>query len=234
MTETIISGGTQIRIVRSDRRKSVLLRVGKDGMAEILCPARFPMKELQRIADENSAKLSEFLARYNEREEVRRSFTLDYGSEVWFLGKKVVITAKEGNTVGYDDEKFYMPPGLSRERIKSAVIQIYKLAAKNEITPRVAKFAELMKLSPMSVKINAAKSHWASCSARNTLNFSYYLVMAESGAIDYVVIHELCHMIEFNHSPRFWKLVGSYCPDYLAKKEYLKNLWHQGGEPPLP
>ena len=77
----------------------------------------------------------------------------------------------------------------------------------------------------MSVKINSAKSHWASCSAHDTLNFSWYLAMAEPGAIDYVVVHELCHMKEFNHSPRFWQSVAEYCPDYEAKKRYLKELW---------
>ena len=226
-SESLVSRGIMIRIARSARRKTVLLRVGKDGVPEILSPVGVPVRELQRIADENSAKLCEFLENYREREAAKAEFTPDYGSRLRFLGRTVVVTAREGNTVGYDAENFYIPPGLPPERIRAAVVQIYKLAARNEITPRVVRFAAVMRLSPMSVKINEARSHWASCSARDTLNFAWFLIMAAPEAIDYVVIHELCHMIEFNHSERFWKIVGEYCPDYASKKEYLKELWQE-------
>ncbi|MGN1128207.1 MAG: M48 family metallopeptidase, partial [Candidatus Flemingiibacterium sp.] len=69
--------------------------------------------------------------------------------------------------------------------------------------------------------------HWATCSAKGGLNFTWFTVMAEPAAIDYIIIHELCHMTELNHSPRFWKLVAERCPDYKDKKKYLDSLWRE-------
>ena len=223
--ETIEVCGMEIRVIRSARRKTILLRIGADGMPEMLAPGFCKADELKSVALKHSDRLAEYLANHREREKARESFELRPGSELRFLGGKVILTEREGNLVGYDDSEFFIPPGYNKEQTKAAVIQIYKLAAKNIITPKVIEYAVRMRLSPMSVKINSAKSHWASCSAHDTLNFSWYLAMAEPGAVDYVVVHELCHMKEFNHSSRFWQSVAEYCPDYEAKKRYLKELW---------
>lgn len=225
--ETIDLNGMNIRVIRSTRRKTILLRIGSDGIPEMIAPVCCKTDELEGVAVKHSDKLAEYLAHHYEREKERERFELIHGSQLRFLGKKVILAERDGDLAGYDDSKFFIPPGYSKEQTKAAVIQIYKLAAKNIITPRVTDYAAGMGLSPMSVKINSAKSHWASCSARNTLNFSWYLVMAEPRAIDYVVVHELCHMKEFNHSPRFWRAVAEFCPDYEEKKRYLRKLWDE-------
>ena len=230
--ETIEAAGMRIRVVRSARRKTLLLRIGSDGVPEILAPKYCPVSELVRVAEKHSEKLREYLASHAERESAKASFELQAGSKLRFLGREVILTERSGNLVGYDDECFFIPPGYTSEQKKAAVTQIYKLAAKNIITPKVIEYSVKMKLRPVSVKINSAKSHWASCSAKDTLNFAWYLVMARESAIDYVVVHELCHMKEFNHSERFWRLVSEQCPDYESEKLCLKELWesiqHEG------
>ena len=223
--ETIEVGGLRIRVVRSAKRKSVVMRVAADGVPEILAPCFCPVAELKEIALKHADKLSEYLERHRERESARAEFELRPGSELRFLGGKVTLTERPGDRAGYEDGIFFIPPGCSPKQAKAVVIQVYKLAAKNIITPRVSELAARMRLRPVSVKINSARSHWASCSARDTLNFSWYLAMARQSAIDYVILHELCHMFEFNHSERFWKLVGEQCPDYEREKVYLKELW---------
>ncbi len=225
--EHISVDSLELRVIRSAKRRTVLLRIASDGVPEILCPRSFPTDELYTIAHKHSEKLYEYLEKHRERSEKRDSFSLEIGSELRFLGKSVRITERVGNLVGYDDKYFYVPPGLSPERLKKAVIQIYKLSARKHIALRVEYYASIMGLNPMSVKINSARSHWASCSAKDTLNFTWYLMMTDPETIDYVVIHELCHMKEFNHSPRFWQLVSQYCPDYAEKKRILKELWSE-------
>ena len=66
------------------------------------------------------------------------------------------------------------------------------------------------------------RSRWGSCSSKHNLNFNWKLILAPPQALDYVVVHELCHLHEFNHSPRFWRLVESQMPDYEAWKKWLK------------
>jgi len=74
------------------------------------------------------------------------------------------------------------------------------------------------------VKIRDQSSRWGSCSWKGNLNFSYKLVLLPEHLADYVVVHELCHLREMNHSPRFWALVSQTVPDYRAKRRELKKL----------
>ena len=104
------------------------------------------------------------------------------------------------------------------------LIKLYKLIAKEHITRRVAHFAHKMKVNPTAIRITSAKTRWGSCSGKNSVNFSWKLIMADDDTIDYVVVHELAHITEHNHSSKFWKIVEGIVPDYKEKKEKLKIL----------
>jgi len=73
------------------------------------------------------------------------------------------------------------------------------------------------------IKISNNKSIWGSCSSKGVLSFSWRLIFAPLGAIYYVIVHEMCHLLEMNHSPRFWVLVSDLCPDYKTHKLWLKK-----------
>jgi hypothetical protein len=81
-----------------------------------------------------------------------------------------------------------------------------------------------MSVTPIAVKINSAKTRWGSCSNKKSLNFSWRLIMADDDVIDYVVVHELAHLREMNHSPRFWAVVEAVLPDYRERKLKLRAL----------
>ena len=81
-----------------------------------------------------------------------------------------------------------------------------------------------MGVTPIAVKINSAMRRWGSCSSRMSLNFSWRLIMADDAIIDYVVVHELAHIKEMNHSARFWAVVESVLPDFRERKRKLKEL----------
>ena len=91
------------------------------------------------------------------------------------------------------------------------------------IYPRVEYYSALMGLTPTSVKITSAKTRFGSCSSKNALCFSLYLCLYPSEAIDYVVVHELAHIKEMNHSRNFYKVVESVLPDYKERQRMLKN-----------
>ena len=81
-----------------------------------------------------------------------------------------------------------------------------------------------MAVKPAAVKINGAQTRWGSCSARRSVNFSWRLILAEDNLVDYVIVHELAHLKELNHSPRFWALVAAYVPDYQIRRARLREL----------
>ena len=96
--------------------------------------------------------------------------------------------------------------------------------ARELLPQRVAYFAGRMGVSPVQVKVTGAKARWGSCSSKGSLNFSWRLMLADEGAIDYVIVHELAHLREMNHSPRFWAVVEAAMPDYKHRRLQLKRL----------
>lgn len=106
---------------------------------------------------------------------------------------------------------------LSAEEIDSL-----KLSAKAFIPKRVEYYSNLMNLKPSAVKINLAKTRFGSCSGKNSLNFSAYLMLFPQEAIDYVVVHELAHIKHHNHSKEFYKLIEDFLPDYKIRADMLK------------
>lgn len=91
------------------------------------------------------------------------------------------------------------------------------------VVPRVEYYASLMGLKPSKISVSSAKRRFASCSSLGNLNFSFRLCLYPCEAIDYVIVHELAHMKEMNHSKRFWAVVEKYMPDYKERRALLKE-----------
>jgi len=210
-------------VLMRSKRKTVGLYV-RDGCLEVRAPLIMPKRDIDKIVASKEAWIKEKLAKSGEQAQQRENFTLNYGDLVTYFGKQYPITAKTGGRVGFDDECFYMPPDLSQEQIKYACVQIYRLLAKRDLTNKVIDFAKQMSVTPIAVKINGAKTRWGSCSGKKSLNFSWRLIMADEGVVDYVVIHELAHITEMNHSERFWMIVENILPDYKKRQKRLKDM----------
>lgn len=95
--------------------------------------------------------------------------------------------------------------------------------ARQTIPARVAHFAPLVGVTYGRITLRCQKTRWGSCSAAGNLNFNVLLMLAPPEVADYVVVHELCHRLEMNHSPRFWALVSAHDPDYRAHRAWLKQ-----------
>ena len=103
---------------------------------------------------------------------------------------------------------------------------VYIRKAKETITKRVSYFARLMGISYRNITIREQKTRWGSCSSEKNLNFNWKLILAPPEVLDYVVVHELCHLKEMNHSKAFWDEVGKVMPEYETYKLWLKeNGW---------
>jgi len=128
--------------------------------------------------------------------------------QAWIEDKQALIRSREQG-------KLTLSSGLEQQCRARA----------SEILPeRIANYANLMGLAPAQVKISGAKTRWGSCSSKGNLNFSWRLMLADDDVIDYVVVHELAHLREMNHSPRFWAIVAQAMPDYKLRQKRLKKL----------
>jgi len=102
----------------------------------------------------------------------------------------------------------------------------YRRQARQVFTERVAFYARQIGLQPQKLRISSARTRWGSCSSRGTLSFTWRLVMAPLPVIDYVVVHELCHLQVRNHSKDFWNKVRAVMPDYKERARWLRVNGH--------
>lgn len=106
---------------------------------------------------------------------------------------------------------------------RAALEKRYIQAAKDYFPKRAAYYLPFTGGSFQRITIRDQKTRWGSCSARGTLSFNWRLMLAPPAVLDYVVVHELCHLTHMNHSPAFWALVESVCPDYRIHRQWLKE-----------
>ena len=107
--------------------------------------------------------------------------------------------------------------------VKKCIEQYLKDQAHNIILPKVEYYAQLTQLKPTAIKIRQYRARWGSCNSRGELSFNYLLMMLPIDVIDYVIVHELCHLQHLNHSKDFWQLVTNFYPDYEAAKQWIKS-----------
>ena len=213
---------TNYTLIRS-RRRTLAIHI-KDGGVEVRAPLKMAKCDIDRFVSSKEKWISEHLAKSQLYAEQREAFQLNYGDMVRFCGKEYPLIAMDGNRAGFDDEKFFLPHGLPPEQVKHTVVQLYRRLAKFHLTECVEHYSALMNVTPTAIKINGAKTRWGSCSAKKSLNFSWRLIMADDAVISYVVVHELAHIFELNHSARFWAIVATVFPDYKERQKQLKEL----------
>ncbi|WP_212391789.1 M48 family metallopeptidase [Sporosarcina beigongshangi] len=115
---------------------------------------------------------------------------------------------------------------LEEEALKRNLKKFYINSCKTIVAERVKIYQKQLKVTPKMIEIIESKAKWGSCSSDRNLAFNYRLAMAPIDVIDYVVIHELCHIHHMNHDRSFWRRVGSIMPEYKEKEEYLARNGH--------
>jgi len=204
-------------------RKTIAIYV-RNGKVEVRAPQKASKRVIDQFIVSKEKWIAGKLATSCERQERREAFTLNYGDMVLYRGEAYPIAAIPEDRGGFDGERFFIPDELVPKQIKCACILIYRMLAKRDLSKKVSEFAKQMGVRPIAVKINGAKTRWGSCSGQKSLNFSWRLIMAEDEVIDYVVVHELAHISEMNHSGRFWAIVAGVLPDYQERQKRLKDL----------
>jgi predicted metal-dependent hydrolase len=121
------------------------------------------------------------------------------------------------------NRKKFTDKALLATAVKKNIEQYFKAQAEKIIPLKVETYSNLTSLKPSAIKIRQYRSRWGSCNSRGELSFNYLLMMLPIDVIDYVVIHELCHLQHLNHSKDFWQLVAQYSPNYIQAKEWTKT-----------
>jgi predicted metal-dependent hydrolase len=180
------------KLTRS-RRKTIAIHITKDAAVEVRAPLKMPKSDIDKFVAEKEKWIEKHLKLRGQINENKTAFSLNYGDMVLFCGKEYIIRAKEGTQAGFDGECFYMAQNFTPDYIKNIVIKTYKILASRIIKQKVGEYAKRMNVTPAGIRITNAKTRWGSCSGKNSVNFSWRLIMADDDVIDYVVVHELAY-----------------------------------------
>lgn len=223
-------------IERTSRRKTVAISVGYDGV-RVLAPSDLGDERVIKIVREKGPWLLRKQAGYRELGGTPIAREFISGETFHYLGRpyrlKVVpdkaavltrITARGSSLVAPILPE--VGPLVRRAAIRSALRHWYRDHAKMHFSDRVSHTADLLGIERPPVRVVDQSKRWGSCDARGTIRLNWRLIMAPMPLVDYVIAHEACHVLEHNHSRRFWRSLETIMPDFERRVRRLDALGH--------
>jgi predicted metal-dependent hydrolase len=224
-TEAVVRAGAKmlrLRFVRHRRARRYVLRLCADGGARVTIPRGGSDAEAKRFVERNAAWLERQLLR-QAAQPVRATFW-PLGTEILFRGERVRLEADGGahsGRVRFGEERVCVPNLVGD--LRPAVEWHLRNLAIRELPGRVAELAGLNQLMVRNVAVRNQRSRWGSCSRRGTVSLNWRLVQTPVFVRDYIILHELAHFKEMNHSRKFWNEVERMCPQYQKAERWLKQ-----------
>jgi predicted metal-dependent hydrolase len=203
---------------RSERARRVRVTVDPARGVEVVLPRRAPEREA-------AAAIREFrpwIERRVRELDRARELVAARGDTVPYLGRTLRVIEELGRARVHRRGDDLLVPASSAER-RAAIERWYRRAAHAEIAPRLELACTEAGHSYQRLTIRGQRTRWASCSQSGTMSFNWRLLLAPEPVLDYVVWHEVCHLDIMDHSPRFWALLRSRCPDYREHARWLRR-----------
>jgi len=221
-------------IKRSKRKKTLAVNITPMAQVVVLAPDCLSKEKIEGVVRrkarwilEKQEYFKELLLLFPEKEFVS-------GEQILFLGRryrlKIKGREKESSSllelVGrriFIKVEQNIDARQRKETIKDALIKWYFSQSEKVIKQRINQYGKQLRIFPCKIQIKDQKTRWGSCSSDGTVRFNWRIAMAPISIIDYIIVHELCHLKIKNHSPEFWRLVSLALPDYQKRREWLKN-----------
>jgi predicted metal-dependent hydrolase len=240
------------RIRRSERARRARILVDGDGV-EVVVPRRFPLREVEPFVQEKRAWIERTLKRLRETEAELPAARLEDGGFVPYLGEslrlsvrmepgrqrdhvarrgevlRVALPADPGSAPPGEQLPLLgaeQPPAPAQGALRDALERWYRKRARIEVAPRLDAACARAGSSYTHLQIRGQRTRWASCSSTGAMSFNWRLLLAPAEILDYVVEHEVAHLERHDHSPRFWRLLASRCPDWREHEAWLRRHGH--------
>ena len=214
--------------LRRARRRTIGLTIDHRGL-RVGAPHRAPLTEVETLIRKHGDWVAQKLEEWRERRRPALQPLAD-GTRLPYLGGWLEIRLHSGNnrTNWQEGETptltLCLRSANGADAAKAVLEKALRQKAMQYFAPRLAHHAERFALAPPPLALSSARTRWGSCSLRTGIRLNWRLIHCAPHIIDYVIVHELAHLREMNHSPRFWAIVGHYCPDYRNTRNELKKL----------
>lgn len=211
-----------LALTRNLRARRYLLRLRPDGSVRVTVPRHGSVAEARRFAERNAAWVAGQLDKLAAQPAKSREWLL--GTEILLRGELLQLAAAPdgaSDAVQLGSEVVRVPN--PRHDLRPFVVKhLWQLAA-TEFPSRVLELAAVHQLTVRRITVRNQRSRWGSCSRRGTISLNWRLIQTPPFVRDYIILHELMHLRQMNHSARFWREVESVCPDYETAERWLKQ-----------
>lgn len=207
-------------IIRSYRR-SLCLTITKDGSFVVHAPKRMSMNDIIKYISEKEKWIK------SKQDEIQKKLSINRDvinyKQFLFLGKKYELKKQLGLKKIELTEDYLIVPDIGDDILIIKIKQWYVKQAKKILSERLEYFADIMQLDYASISIMNSKSGWGSCDKLRNIKLNFRLILLPHKTVDFVLIHELAHILEFNHSKDFYKIIQTVMPTYKLQQKILKE-----------
>jgi predicted metal-dependent hydrolase len=223
-------------ITYSRHRKSISIIVHRTKRVEIKAPSGTPASFIHGLAGKKVTWIVKRLKALDSMAELPVERKYHEGEVFFFLGTPCILSVTcDPVTGGIRCEDGHLVVSISGSELRAdcsdytrkRVLDWYRYQADQIIGDKIHEYARVLGVEPPPFKLRNARRRWGSCSHKNHLNFNIRLVMAPISLVEYVVMHELCHVLHKNHSREFWESLQQVMPDFHKRRELLKREGHR-------
>lgn len=213
------------KIERSNKRRKLTITVERDRSVVVHAPEGLSDEQIQQVVETKRPWIYEKIGHSQKYQDLPHppGKELVSGESALYLGRQYRIEmVKTGLSEIQFAQRFFIPATLRNKR-GEALRDWYIIKAKEKIVPRVKHHAQELGVNFTEIKIVDNRYRWGSCTVNNNVNFNWRLIKAPMFVIDYIIVHELAHLIETNHTPKFWNIVRAQSPTMEKAKAWLKE-----------
>lgn len=212
-------------VQRSDKRKKLAITVERDRRVVVRAPAHVSDESIERVLREKRLWIYEKTGHRQKYEALPHppGKELVTGESALYLGRNYRIELVKGDGREVRFNRYFRVPSSTAGQRKGAMRDWYVARARKLLLPRVARHARQLGVNLNLAKIIDSRYRWGSCTVNDNVNLNWRLIKAPMFVIDYVIVHELAHLIEANHTPRFWNIVRTQVPTTEKARSWLKE-----------
>jgi predicted metal-dependent hydrolase len=213
--------------IKYKKRTSMSISIDLYGNVEVQVPKGISDESVTKALEEKWDWIQQKRKEMKDRTLGPTVKTYEHGESFLYLGKEYPIqishdTNIQQDYVVFEEEKLHIfVKQLEDEKVRQALKRFYYQQCKLLVEKSIKFYQSHFKIKPRSIRITDNKTNWGTCDSRQQLTFNWRLAMAPQSVIDYVVVHEMCHMLHMNHDRSFWRLVGKIFPNYKAQENWL-------------
>ena len=209
--------------VKRSKRKTLSIYIERDGTVSVLAPEENTDTEIDAIVTQKSYQIYKHLAEHEELNATKTQREIANGESFLYLGRnyRLQLVKDQDVPLKLKDGHFYLLKTL-KDEAQEVFKSFYREKALPRITSRVEYYKGQMGVTPGTIRVMELQNRWASCSRNGDLNFHWKCLMSPLTVLDYIIVHEMAHLIHDNHSEAFWNIVDKIIPDYRERKAWLK------------